>query len=122
MPRAFKYIHAHCLVFHPFPALLSAATRSIDHLVMESVVVPLLAQKPGEKGSLTREVVEESKKLWEIVGPAMFMRLVLYSLNVISQAFAGHIGDLELAAFSIANTVVSGLTFGLLVCQHIPYN
>jgi MATE family multidrug resistance protein len=61
--------------------------------------------------------VKESKKLWEIVGPAMFMRLVLYSLNIISQAFAGHIGDLELAAFSIANTVISGLSFGLLVCD-----
>ncbi|XP_047092533.1 protein DETOXIFICATION 27-like [Lolium rigidum] len=80
---------------------------------MESVV-PLLAERPGEKGALLREVVKESKKLWEVVGPAMFMRLVLYSLNVIGQAFAGHIGDLELAAFSISNTVVSGLSFGFL--------
>ena len=79
-------------------------------------------EEDGSSKPIGRRVLEESKKLWEIVGPAMFMRLVLYSLNVISQAFAGHIGDLELAAFSIANTVVSGLTFGLLVCQHIPYN
>lgn len=36
-------------------------------------------------------------------------------MNVITQAFAGHIGDLELAAISIANTVIVGFNFGLLL-------
>ncbi|KAL6656167.1 hypothetical protein ACP70R_006993 [Stipagrostis hirtigluma subsp. patula] len=36
-------------------------------------------------------------------------------MNVVSQAFAGHLGDLELAAFSIASTVISGLNFGFMV-------
>uniref|UniRef100_A0A0E0QSK3 Protein DETOXIFICATION n=1 Tax=Oryza rufipogon TaxID=4529 RepID=A0A0E0QSK3_ORYRU len=88
--------------------------------------VPLLAEWPAgkekEEGrvrrrlpALAREAWEESKKLWEIVGPAVFLRLVLYSFNIISQAFAGHIGDLELAAFSIANNVITGLNFGFLL-------
>lgn len=57
----------------------------------------------------------ESKKLWVIVGPAMFSRLVNYSMYAISQAFAGHLGDLELASMSIATTVVLGFNFGLMV-------
>ena len=57
----------------------------------------------------------ESRKLWEIVGPAIFSRIATYSMNVITQAFAGHLGDLELAAISIANTVVVGFNFGLMV-------
>ncbi|KAL5201547.1 hypothetical protein ABZP36_035901 [Zizania latifolia] len=89
--------------------------------------VPLLAKWSGkeeeEEGrgwrwrlpALAREAWEESKKLWEIVGPAIFLRLVLYSFSIVSQAFAGHIGDLELAAFSIANNVISGLNVGFLL-------
>ncbi|TVU05502.1 hypothetical protein EJB05_48668 [Eragrostis curvula] len=57
----------------------------------------------------------ESKKLWEIVGPAILQRIALYGINVVSQAFIGHIGDLELAAFSIAATVVAGFNFGFLL-------
>jgi Na+-driven multidrug efflux pump len=40
--------------------------------------------------------------VWQIVGPAILQRIALYGINVVSQAFIGHIGDLELAAFSIA--------------------
>jgi multidrug resistance protein, MATE family len=57
----------------------------------------------------------ESRKLWRIVGPAIFQRIALYGINVVSQAFIGHLGDLELAAFSIAATVVAGFNFGFLV-------
>lgn len=67
-----------------------------------------------EKGLWSR-VCEESKKLWIIVGPAIFSRIVTFSMNIITQAFAGHLGDLELAAISIANTVVVGFNFGLMV-------
>ncbi|PVH37085.1 hypothetical protein PAHAL_6G239500 [Panicum hallii] len=57
----------------------------------------------------------ESKRLWRIVGPAIFQRIALYGINVVTQAFIGHLGDLELAAFSIAATVVAGFNFGFLL-------
>jgi MATE family multidrug resistance protein len=69
----------------------------------------------GNKQQLGARVWEESRKLWDIVAPAIFSRVVTYSMNVITQAFAGHLGDLELAAISIANTVVVGFNFGLMV-------
>ncbi|KAK7366853.1 hypothetical protein VNO80_08854 [Phaseolus coccineus] len=57
----------------------------------------------------------ESKKLWHIVGPSILSRVLSYSMLVITQAFAGRLGDLELAAISIANNVVVGFDFGLLL-------
>ncbi|KAA8538133.1 hypothetical protein F0562_027741 [Nyssa sinensis] len=67
-----------------------------------------------EKDLKTR-VWMESKKLWHIVGPSVFSRLTSYSMLVVTQAFAGHLGDLELASISIANNVIVGFNFGLLL-------
>ncbi|KAK9228588.1 hypothetical protein WN944_021540 [Citrus x changshan-huyou] len=65
--------------------------------------------------NLPRRVWIESKKLWYIVGPTIFSRLVSYAMLAITLAFAGHLGDLELAAISIVNNVVIGFDFGLLL-------
>ncbi|OMO69261.1 Multi antimicrobial extrusion protein [Corchorus capsularis] len=67
-----------------------------------------------EENDLTKRVLIESKKLWVIVGPSIISRVASYSMNIITQAFAGHLGDVELAAISIANTVIVGFNFGLL--------
>lgn len=91
--------------------------------------VPLLSpnhlsttNEEEEPQDLTRKVWIESKKLWHIVGPAIFSRIASYMMLVITQAFAGHLGDLELAAISIANNVVVGFDFGLLVRLHNTIN
>lgn len=89
----------------------------------DQALAPLLQPLPlGEtgaiKGRARRAALEwwvESKKLWHIVGPAIFQRIALYGVNVVTQSFIGHLGDLELAAISIANTVVVGFNFGLMV-------
>ncbi|KAL5074907.1 hypothetical protein RYX36_013891 [Vicia faba] len=36
-------------------------------------------------------------------------------MNVVSQAFAGHLGEVQLASITIANTVIVGFNFGLLL-------
>ncbi|KAH9756404.1 hypothetical protein WN944_007973 [Citrus x changshan-huyou] len=80
---------------------------------------PLLTDKDDDRENnnkdLTSRVWIESKKLWQIVGPAIFSRISSYTMNIITQAFAGHLGDVELAAISIANTVIVGFNFGLLL-------
>ncbi|GFP96471.1 protein transparent testa 12 [Phtheirospermum japonicum] len=53
--------------------------------------------------------------LWRIVGPAILSRVTTYSYNVITQAFAGHLGDTEFAAISILISVITGFDFGLLL-------
>lgn len=58
---------------------------------------------------------EESKKLWYLAGPAIFTSICQYSLGAITQTFTGHIGDLELAAVSIENSVIAGLSYGIML-------
>ncbi|KAL0911927.1 hypothetical protein M5K25_017865 [Dendrobium thyrsiflorum] len=85
----------------------------------EEMNVGLLLRKGEEEEEkvckLRKRVWIESKKLWRVVGPAIFSRVATYSMIVITQAFAGHLGDLELASMSIANNVIVGFSFGLLV-------
>ncbi|CAH9070234.1 unnamed protein product [Cuscuta epithymum] len=57
----------------------------------------------------------ESKKLWQIVGPATFSCITSYSMFIITMAFAGHLGDLELAAMSIGSNVILGFDYGLML-------
>ncbi|KAJ4840780.1 Protein DETOXIFICATION 27 [Turnera subulata] len=75
----------------------------------------LVLQDDPREERLSRRVLVESKKLWHIVGPAIISRITSYSMLVITQAFAGHLGDLELGAISIANNVIVGFDFGLLL-------
>ncbi|KAL0385492.1 UNVERIFIED_CONTAM: protein DETOXIFICATION 30 [Sesamum radiatum] len=57
----------------------------------------------------------ESSKLWFLAGPAILTSIFQYSLGAITQTFAGHVGTLDLAAFSVENSVISGLCFGVMV-------
>lgn len=62
-----------------------------------------------------REFIVESRKLWYLAGPAIFTSVCQYSLGAITQTFAGHVGTLQLAAFSVENSVIAGLSFGVMV-------
>jgi MATE family multidrug resistance protein len=76
---------------------------------------PLLENNIDENEYLVRRVWIESKKLWQIAAPAIFNRVGNYSMLVITQVFAGHLGDMELAATSIAMNVILGLDLGIMV-------
>ncbi|KAL2894749.1 Protein DETOXIFICATION 33 [Bienertia sinuspersici] len=62
-----------------------------------------------------QEFSYESKKLWDIAGPAIFTAVCQYSMGAITQTFAGLVGDLELAAVSVENSVIAGLGFGVML-------
>ncbi|XP_057830665.2 protein DETOXIFICATION 27-like [Cryptomeria japonica] len=66
-------------------------------------------------GDLVRRIADESKKIWAIAGPTIFSCMALYGTNVVSQAYAGHLGELELAAIAIAITVIVGFNYGLFL-------
>lgn len=80
----------------------------LDYASSSSVQSNNYKDDDQEETSLKEKFWIESNKLWQIVGPAIFSRVATYSLFVITQAFAGHLGDLELAAISIA-TIMSSL-------------
>lgn len=60
----------------------------------------------------------ESKKLWKIAGPAIFTALCQYSLGALTQTFTGFVGEIELAAVSVENSVIAGLAFGVMVSKY----
>ena len=82
-------------------------------------------QSGGKKWSLIicsndarRRLWVESKKLWRIMRPIIFTRVAMFGTTIITLAFMGHLGDLQLAAISIAITMVVGFNFGFLVSSY----
>ena len=59
----------------------------------------------------------ESKKPWKIAGPTIITALSQYSLGAFTSTFVGHVNELDLAAFSVENSVIAGFAFGFLVCK-----
>ncbi|XP_022863769.1 protein DETOXIFICATION 35-like isoform X1 [Olea europaea var. sylvestris] len=57
----------------------------------------------------------ESGKLWRIGGPIAFQIVCQYGTSAVAIMFVGHLGDIELSAFSIALSVISTFSFGLLL-------
>lgn len=70
-----------------------------------------LPREELDRDGIGKEDMEGLKEAWRIVA------LAIFSMNVITQAIVGHLGDLELVVMSIANTIVS-FNFGLMV-SHI---
>lgn len=73
-----------------------------------------IRKRPGISGFLG-EFGSESRRLWHIAGPAIFTAICQYSLGALTQTFAGQVGELELAAVSVENSVIAGLAFGVMV-------
>ena len=93
------------------PGRFNGKVRSLGKL--SSLEKALLIE--DHQTSLKTRFLIESKKLWQIAGPSIFRGVASYSMIVVTQAFAGHLGDVELASISIANTVIVGFNIGLLV-------
>ncbi|XP_057794478.1 protein DETOXIFICATION 33 isoform X2 [Salvia miltiorrhiza] len=73
---------------------------------------PLLEKR---RGNFVEEFGAESKTLWRISGPAIFTYICQYSLGALTQTFTGQVGELELAAVSVENSVIAGLVFGVML-------
>ncbi|KAE9590220.1 putative multi antimicrobial extrusion protein [Lupinus albus] len=68
-----------------------------------------------EKKSLWKRVWEESKKMWLVAGAAIFFRFSAFGITVVNQAFIGHIGSIELAAYAVVMTLLVRFAMGLLL-------
>ncbi|MBA0710119.1 hypothetical protein Golax_025114 [Gossypium laxum] len=77
----------------------------------------LIEAKKNEDGDVKfkEKLWTESKKLWIVAGPAIFTKFSTFGVTIISQAFVGHIGPTELAAFSLCCIVLFRFGNGILV-------
>lgn len=60
------------------------------------------------------EILKEVKKQIELAGPLMAVNFLLFSLQVVSVMFVGHLGELPLAGASIATSFASVTGYSLL--------
>ncbi|WCJ27657.1 MATE efflux family protein [Euphorbia peplus] len=63
-------------------------------------------EEEEDEVTLTAKIWSETKKMWIVAGPAIFTRFSTFGISVITQAFIGHIGSTELAAYSLVFTVL----------------
>ncbi|KAK8690010.1 hypothetical protein V6N13_088715 [Hibiscus sabdariffa] len=56
--------------------------------------------------NLRKGVWEESKKLWKIGFPSILARVTTFGMFIVTQAFIGHIGQLELATYALIQVIV----------------
>ncbi|XP_020584365.1 protein DETOXIFICATION 21-like isoform X1 [Phalaenopsis equestris] len=68
-----------------------------------------------EEIKLSRRLWEENKKLWKVAGPSICTRFSTFGVTVISQAFIGHVGATELAAYALVSTVLVRFSNGILL-------
>lgn len=71
------------------------------------------AELSAAKFSLSQEVVRQCA----IAGPMVCVNLLQYSITVMSIMFVGHLGELELASASIANSLAGVLGYYVLVIR-----
>lgn len=71
--------------------------------------------KASKEESLKKRTWSEAKKMWIVAAPAILIRFSTFGVNVISQAFVGHIGATELAAYALVFTVLLRFSNGILV-------
>ncbi|CAN7030559.1 unnamed protein product [Brassica rapa subsp. trilocularis] len=87
----------------------------------EANITVALLNKPAENDreedelGMKEKVWNESKKLWVVAAPAIFTRFSTFGVSMISQAFIGHLGPIELAAYSITFTVLLRFSNGILL-------
>uniref|UniRef100_A0ACD5UKX8 Uncharacterized protein n=1 Tax=Avena sativa TaxID=4498 RepID=A0ACD5UKX8_AVESA len=74
-----------------------------------------LGGREEEEAGLGRRLLEENRKLWKVAGPAICTRFSGFGVTVISQAFIGHIGPTELAAYAPVSTVLMRFGNGILL-------
>ncbi|CAA0837066.1 MATE efflux family protein [Striga hermonthica] len=81
----------------------------------------LLDTHSNKENTLKNKIWTESKKMWLVAGPSILIRFSTFGISVISQAFVGHIGPTELAAYALvftvilrfANSILLGMNSGL---------
>lgn len=114
------------LYHHFLPFIFSKCFSSFDvntqHTLsdakMERDLKQKLLRKPEEENeeeTLGKRVWNETKLMWIVAAPAIFTRFSTFGIQVISQAFVGHIGSKELAAFALVFTVLIRFANGILV-------
>ncbi|KAK9290560.1 hypothetical protein L1049_008730 [Liquidambar formosana] len=76
---------------------------------------PLLGSEARNISDFKGRVWEESKKIWRIAFPAILARVTSFGILVVTQAFIGQIGELDLAAYALIQIITVRFANGILL-------
>ncbi|XP_057815921.1 protein DETOXIFICATION 41 [Cryptomeria japonica] len=94
----------------------SLVQRKNDKSEEDSMLIEvLLSQEKIPWSGIAKAALRESKKLWILSGPSISVSLLNFMMSAISQMFAGHLGELQLAGAAIANVGIQGLAYGIML-------
>ncbi|KAI4989365.1 hypothetical protein ZWY2020_036682 [Hordeum vulgare] len=65
-------------------------------------------------GKMVGKSWQESRLLWDIAFPAILTAVFQFSIGFVTVGFAGHIGEVELAAVTVVENVIEGFAYGVL--------
>ncbi|KAL2948901.1 hypothetical protein AAZX31_20G148900 [Glycine max] len=57
----------------------------------------------------------ETKRVWEIAMPIVFNIWCQFGVNSVTSMFVGHLGDIQLSAISLINSVIGTFAFGFML-------
>ncbi|CAM8992153.1 unnamed protein product [Rhodiola kirilowii] len=75
----------------------------------------LRPDQANQEFGLGQKTWVESKKVWRVAFPAILCRVTSFGLLVVTQAFIGHISELDLAAYALIQTVTVRFSNGILL-------
>ncbi|KAM0004188.1 hypothetical protein Hdeb2414_s0252g00848201 [Helianthus debilis subsp. tardiflorus] len=75
----------------------------------------LLRHEEEEEDDLTQRIWEESKKIWRVALPAVISRVCGFGTIIVTQSFVGHISGIDLAGYSLVQTLNVRFVNGILV-------
>lgn len=65
--------------------------------------------------NLKGRICDESSKIWRVALPGILSRVASFGSIVVTQSFIGHIGELDLAAYALVQTLTVRFVNGILV-------
>lgn len=78
----------------------------------------------GEEGKIGKKklIWEESKKTWHLALPAVLTSVAQFSIEFVTAAYVGRLGNVQLAAVSEVQIVLLGFIHGVMVSSfYFPY-
>ncbi|XP_052173249.1 protein DETOXIFICATION 24-like [Diospyros lotus] len=75
----------------------------------------LLRSEEHSGGNLGRRVWLESRKIWRVAFPGIISRVSAFGILVVTQAFIGHIDEVDLAAYALCQTIMLRFINGILL-------
>ncbi|KAF2306821.1 hypothetical protein GH714_021703 [Hevea brasiliensis] len=75
----------------------------------------LLGSEEKDINDLKGRILVENKKIWKVGFPAMLARVTQFGMFVVTQAFIGHVGKLQLAGYALIQIITIRFANGILL-------